>query len=158
MIEIRPLAPEEVEHVIRSGLGLARLDQGEGMYLVAWDGDMPIGHARLALTDPPELQDVEVLPAHRRRGAATSLTQAAEHHARERGHCRLRVTVSVDNDAAQALYRRLGYEDAGVPPRRVVGTIVIRTGPLAVDDTLLTWEKAVGALGGERPGASEGAS
>ncbi len=42
-------------------------------------------------------------------------------------------------DAAQALYRARGYADAGIPPRRVVGTIELRTGPIEVDDTLLTW-------------------
>ena len=41
----------------------------------------------------------------------------------------------------QALYRRCGYIDTGIPPRRVRGTIMLRTGPLEVDDTLLTWEK-----------------
>jgi hypothetical protein len=51
------------------------------------------------------------------------------------------VTVSVDNEAAQALYRRCGYSDTGVPPKRVHGTITIRTGRVEVDDTLLTWEK-----------------
>jgi hypothetical protein len=37
----------------------------------------------------------------------------------------------------------LGYVDAGVPPRRVQGTIRIRTGTIQVDDTLLTWEKSL---------------
>ena len=50
-------------------------------------------------------------------------------------------TVSIDNEPAQALYRALGYVDAGVPPKRVQGTIQLRSGPLEVDDTLLTWEK-----------------
>lgn len=35
---IRPLALEEVERVA-DVLGLARLHQGDGFYLVAWDGD-----------------------------------------------------------------------------------------------------------------------
>ena len=51
------------------------------------------------------------------------------------------VTVSEDNEASQALYRGLGYEDSGVPPRRVVGTIMLRKGPLDVDETLLLWSK-----------------
>ncbi len=122
-------------------LGLARLDQGDGFYLVAWDGDQPAGHAHLALTDPPELQDVEVSARYRRRGVGSALTAAAEAEAQRRGFDRLRVTVSVDNAAAQALYRTLGYGDAGMPPRRVLGTVMIRTGPLEVDDTLLTWDK-----------------
>ena len=122
-------------------LGLARLDQGDGFYLVAWDGEQPAGHAHLALSDPPELQDVEVLAQFRRRGVGSALTAAAEAEALERGFDRLRVTVSVDNAAAQALYRTLGYGDTGLPPRRVRGTVMIRTGPLEVDDTLLTWDK-----------------
>jgi ribosomal protein S18 acetylase RimI-like enzyme len=140
--EIRPLVDEEVERVA-AVLGLARLDQGDGFYLVAWARGEPLGQAHLALTDPPELQDVSVRPEHRRRGVAAGLTRAAERAARARGHALLRITVSVDNDAAQALYRGLGYLDAGIPPRRVRGTIRIRTGPIEVDDTLLTWEKAL---------------
>ena len=137
---IRPLAPDEVERVA-AVLGLSRLDQGDGFYLVAWQDDEPLGHAHLALTDPPELQDVAVRPEHRRRGVASALTAAAERAARERGSWRLRITVSIDNAAAQALSRRCGYADAGIAPRRVLGTIQIRTGSIKVDDTLLTWEK-----------------
>ncbi len=138
--DIKPLAPEKIDRVA-AVLGLARLDQGDGFYLVAWDGEQPAGHAHLALTDPPELQDVEVVAGYRRRGVGSALTAAAEAEAQRRGFDRLRVTVSVGNSAAQALYRGLGYGDSGLPPRRVVGTVMIRTGPLEVDDTLLTWEK-----------------
>ena len=131
-------------------LGLARLEQGDGFYLVAWEGDEPAGHAHLALTDPPELQDVSVREEHRRRGVASALTAAAEGEARARGFNRLRLSVSIDNEAAQALYRGLDYRDIGVAPKRVQGTIQVRTGPIEVDDTLLTWEKA---LDGPTPGS-----
>jgi ribosomal protein S18 acetylase RimI-like enzyme len=137
---IRPLAPAEVERVA-SVLGLARLDQGDGFYLVAWNGDEPVGHAHLALTDPPELQDVAVRREYRRRGVATALTDAAEHESTTRGFDRLQVTVSVQNGPARALYRSCGYDDVGIPPKRIRGTVHIRTGPIEVDDTLLTWEK-----------------
>jgi ribosomal protein S18 acetylase RimI-like enzyme len=144
--KVRPLTPQQVDRVA-AVLGLARLDQGDGFYLVAWDVDRPAGHAHLALTDPPELQDVEVAAAYQRRGVGSALTAAAEAEARERGFDRLRVTVSVDNAAAQALYRTLGYRDTGMPPRRVLGTVMIRTGPLEVDDTLLTWDKRLAGSG-----------
>jgi len=142
MWQIRELAPNEVERV-SAVLGLARLDQGNGYYLVAWEEEEPVGHAHLALIDPPELQDVSVRPEHRRRGVATALAAAAERAVVERGADRLRLSVSVDNEAALALYRGLGYNDVGIPPKRVHGTIQIRTGPLEVDDTLLTWEKSL---------------
>jgi ribosomal protein S18 acetylase RimI-like enzyme len=137
---VRRLDDEEVERVA-AVLGLARLNQGDGFYLVAWEDDEPLGHAHLALSDPPELQDVSVRPEHRRRGVAKVLTAAAEAQARRRGADRLQLTVSADNETAQALYRGSGYVDVGIPPKRVQGTIMIRTGPIEVDDTLLTWEK-----------------
>lgn len=137
---IRRLSTDEEEPVI-AALSLARLRQGNGYYLVAWQGEDPVGHAHLALTEPPELQDVLVKDAYRRQGVASALTHAAEDEARGLGFDRLRLTVSVDNGPAQALYRQSGYLDTGLPPRRVKGTIQIRTGPIEVDDTLLTWEK-----------------
>ncbi len=142
MWEIRQLAPTEVDRV-GAVLGLARVGQGNGSYLIAWEGDDPLGHAYLALTDPPELQDVEVRPEHRRRGVATALADAAERATAARGAGRLRLAVSIGNEAAQALYRGLGYGDVGIPPKRVRGTVHIRNGPIEVDDTLLTWEKSL---------------
>ena len=142
VLQIRELASSEVDRV-GAVLGLARLGQGDGYYLVAWEDDEPVGHAHLALTDPPELQDVSVRPEYRRRGVATALAGAAERAVVARGADRLRLSVSVDNDAALALYRGLGYGDVGIPPRRVHGTVQIRTGPIEVDDTLLTWEKSL---------------
>ena len=139
-MEIRPLDPEEIERV-GAVLGLSRLGRGDGFYLVAWEEGEPLGHAHLALTEPPELQDVSVRPEHRRRGVATALTAAAEQECRARGFERLRLKVGVENEPALALYRRCGYGEIGIPPERVRGTIVIRTGPLEVDDMLLTWEK-----------------
>ena len=139
-------------------LGLARLHQGNGFYLVAWDGEEPLGHAHLALTDPPELQDVQVRPESRRRGVGSALTTAAEREAAARGFDRLRLTVSVDATPAQALYRKLGYVDSGVPPKRVQGPITIRTGTIVVDDTLLTWEKRLYQPGESKPGSTSSPS
>jgi ribosomal protein S18 acetylase RimI-like enzyme len=140
--DIRRLTADEVE-AVGSVLGLARLHQGDGFYLVAWQGDQPAGHAYLALTDPPEMQDVEVRPGFRRRGAASALAAAVEAEAGRRGQSVLRITVSAGSEAAQALYHGLGYADTGLSPVRVKGVIQIRTGPLDVDDTLLTWEKPI---------------
>jgi GNAT superfamily N-acetyltransferase len=141
-MNVRPLRAGEHERVIAAGLGLARLPRGdESFYLVAWEGDEPLGHAHLALTEPPELQDVEVLPAHRRRGVASALTRAAEDEVLARGGSLLTLTVSVANEPAQALYRSLGYRDSGLEPRRVTGTVEIRSGTIEVDDTLLRWQR-----------------
>lgn len=137
---IRQLADDEVDRVA-AVLGLARLGGSDGFYLVAWHGEDPLGHAFLAMSEPPEIQDVDVREPHRGFGVGSALIRAAEAQAAARGFDVIRVTVSVDNAAAQALYRKLLYFETAVPPRRVVGTILIRTGSIEVDDTLLTWEK-----------------
>jgi hypothetical protein len=41
------------------------------------------------------------------------------------------------------MYHGCGYVDAGIAPKRVKGRIEIRTGPIEVDDTILTWEKVL---------------
>jgi ribosomal protein S18 acetylase RimI-like enzyme len=141
---IRALADDEID-AVGSVLGLARLHQGDGQYLVAWDGTSPLGHVHVTRGDPPELQDLEVRDDARRRGVATSLLCAAEVGCRARGATRVRCEVSVGNAAARSLYDSCGYRDVGTEPRRVVGTIALRTRPIEVDDTLLTLEKPLGA-------------
>jgi len=140
---VRALADEELEHV-DARLPLHRLEQSGGLYLVAWEAGEPVGHAHLALTDPPELQDVYVLPAHRRRGVATALTRAAEQEAASRSFDRLTLSVDVENDAAQALYRRCGYRERGGPVRHR-GSTLLRGEPFAFDVLLVYLVKPLGS-------------
>lgn len=59
------------------------------------------------------LYSLVVHPDARGRGVAARLLQATEIGARERGCVMLRLEVREDNDAAIALYRKHGFEDAG---------------------------------------------
>ena len=137
MIVVRPLTPDEVDDVDRQ-LPLHRLDQPEAEFLIAWDGDEPVGHACLdSREDPPQLQDVFVPEEHRRRGIATELSRAAEELVRSRGHRQLALDVDVENEAARALYEGLGYREAGTPPRHQAGTIMLRGEPYSFDVYLL---------------------
>jgi predicted GNAT family acetyltransferase len=133
------LTPDEVERV-DARLPLSRLDHAQ-TYLVAWDGDDPVGHAHVAWTGTdtgvPEVQDVFVEEERRRRGVASAVMAQAERAAVARGHRQISVGYGVDNEAARRLYTRLGYRDAGLHPKRVQGTIVIRGRPVEVDDTLV---------------------
>jgi ribosomal protein S18 acetylase RimI-like enzyme len=150
VLTVRELTASDLEAVDQA-LPLNRLDQhaAEGStYLIAWDDGEPVGHAHLASQGThlglPELQDVYVAPAHRRRGVAAALTEAAESTARARGCDRISLSVSRDgNSAARALYEKLGYLDAGIDPVRVTGTITLRGRPLEVDDTLLYLVKRI---------------
>ena len=144
MITVRELKPSEVEIVGRH-LPLSRLPQHleeHSTYLVAWEDAVPVGHAHIALSGThlglPEIQDVFVLSELRRRGIASQLTHAAEEEARARGWDRISLSVSRDaNPAASRLYAKLGYADAGAEPVRVLGQVMLRSGPLDVDDTLV---------------------
>jgi GNAT superfamily N-acetyltransferase len=146
---IAELAPSQLELVDRH-LPLNRLDQrGDGgIYLIAWEDDLPVGHARIAWSgthlELPEIQDVYVLPEKRRQGIATELARAAEAAARGRGWSSISLSVSQDgNPAAKLLYTGLGYVASDTPPVRVSGTITLRGRPFEVDDTLVYFTKVI---------------
>lgn len=143
-MQVRPLAGSELA-LVDSRLPLHRLDQpGDRIYLIAWDGGEPVGHAHLAWEGhggEPEIQDVFVLPNRRREGIGSLLTAAAERETVRRGHASLGLTVSITNEEARRLYERLGYETTGEEPHRVSGTIVLRGRPVEVDDSLLWLRK-----------------
>jgi predicted GNAT family N-acyltransferase len=90
-------------------------------HLVAYDGETPVGTARLREPDPgvAKIERVAVLEAYRKRGLGRALMHELEDLAREAGmdealvHAQTRV---------EAFYRRLGYEtvsdvfdEAGIP-------------------------------------------
>jgi len=151
-LRIAELRSTDVELVDRR-LPLNRLREPldeHGTYLIAWEGEEPLGHAHIAWSETelslPEIQDVFVLPEHRRRGIATALTRAAEREAHSRGHDRITLSVSQDgNEPARRLYQALGYAPADHAPVRVVGEIMLRGRPFAVDDTLVYLSKALGS-------------
>ena len=141
VLEVRVFADDESKRVGET-LPLNRLGRPTGEYLVAWEDGEPVGHAHIEWAlDPPELQDVFVLAARRRQGIATALTEAAEARIRACGGAVLALTAGAENTAAQALYRKLGYVRTAEKPRRVQGTVQLRTGPIEVDDVLLPFEK-----------------
>jgi GNAT superfamily N-acetyltransferase len=136
-IAVRVMTQEELELVDRF-LPLDRLGQPGGEWLIAWEGDEPVGHLHLDWrVDPPEVQGVFVPEAHRRRGIATLLSTAAEERARERGFDRIALDVDVDAPGPRALYEKLGYREKGTPPRHVQGTIMLRGKPFEVDALLV---------------------
>jgi GNAT superfamily N-acetyltransferase len=144
-IDIRELTEAELASV-DARLPLHRLGNAQ-TYLVAWDGDEPVGHAHISwqgtTLGAPEIQDVFVPEDLRGRGIGTELSRAAERLAGERGHDRISISASVANEGALRLYRRLGYRDADLEPQHVAGTIVIRGQPVEVDDTLIYLVKEV---------------
>lgn len=143
MICVTTLGEGEVE-LVDAVLPLNRLDQwrrDRSTYLVAWKDRSPVGHAHLAWTGTklgvPEVQDVFVAEAWRRRGVGRELSLAAEREALGRGHDRISLSVSVENVPARALYEGRGFRDAGLGRERVHRTIVLRGREIEVDDTIV---------------------
>lgn len=74
------------------------------------EGAEVLAIARLSLAGGwAGLTAVEVNPAYRRQGLGTAITAAACEQAAGRGLSRVFLQVEVDNNAAQALYRGLGF-------------------------------------------------
>ena len=89
---------------------------GGVIYLIAWDGDEPLGDGVLvtgAGGAVPELKNLNVRAIHRSRGVGSALVRAAEEWCRAQEVDRMEVGVSLDNGRARALYERLGYVGTG---------------------------------------------
>jgi GNAT superfamily N-acetyltransferase len=82
-----------------------------GVFLVAWDGDAPVGCAALKRLDDRtgEVKRVHVADPARRRGAGRALMLALEGEGRARGYERLRLDIGDRQPEAMALYSSLGY-------------------------------------------------
>lgn len=132
-VEIRPLSPDELEVVERAlvrypGKHRERLEgqrRGECLYLIAWDGEEPVGHLNLRLGGrklpdrarrlrAAQIEDLGVAPAHRRRGIGTDLMRRAADEAAAHGFRKIGLGVDIGNVSARRLYRQEGYEETGL--------------------------------------------
>jgi ribosomal protein S18 acetylase RimI-like enzyme len=82
-----------------------------------------VGVLWLSVTEHPGrrsgfVYDVAIDPAHRRRGHARAAFVALEAVARELGVDDIGLHVFAHNEAAQALYRALGYQTTGINMRK----------------------------------------
>ena len=93
------------------------------MYLVAWLGPRPVGHANLrwgpmyqsvrSELTCPEINALAVLPDVRNRGIGSALIAECERLSSLRGCRQICIGARTDNDAARRLYERAGYRDWG---------------------------------------------
>ena len=66
-----------------------------------------------AILDEGSVDNIAVAPEARRLGVASALLEAFHHYGRENGLTGLFLEVRASNEGAAALYRKLGYREAG---------------------------------------------
>jgi ribosomal protein S18 acetylase RimI-like enzyme len=105
--------------------GLATPDHH--LYTIRATEDGPtVGYLWFAETEKNGLRsafvnDLEILPEYRRQGHAEAAFRAMESLVRDLGLESVDLFVFAQNEAAQALYRKLGYAVAGTSMRKDVG-------------------------------------
>lgn len=115
-----PLDAAEAEAYWRGVI--AALDTPYRLLLVAVEGGQVVGTVQLAMESRPngshraEVSKLLVHSAHRRRGVGQALMRALEDAARIAGRTTL-VLDTLQGDAGERLYQRLGYHVAGVIPQ-----------------------------------------
>jgi [ribosomal protein S18]-alanine N-acetyltransferase len=84
-------------------------------FLTAWDGAEIVGYAGLAdLPDAAWVQTIAVVPHRRRTGLGARLLGALMEDAARRSADSVALEVRVDNEPAQALYRRFGFAPVAI--------------------------------------------
>ncbi|MGI8553145.1 MAG: GNAT family N-acetyltransferase [Dehalococcoidia bacterium] len=137
-VSVRPITAPDL-HTVERSLPSVRPDvhsgrfvvqqAGEAVYLIAWCGDLPVGHvllrrtgstdlelrARLpALAPHPYLEGMAVRPDYQSRGIGTQILIAADHEVTGWGFTQIGLAVGIENRRARALYERTGYREAGL--------------------------------------------
>ncbi len=122
-----------------SGVASA-VGQGACVLLAAWSDGVLVGTVQLDVGTPPnqphraEVRKLLVHPAARRRGVARALMDVAEVEAARAGRTLLTLDTRA-GDAAEPLYRTLGWTEAG----RIPGYSLDADG--AAHDTLIFWKR-----------------
>ena len=101
-------------------------DASVGTVFVAREGGRIVAMASLLYTISTAeggtaalFEDLFVLPEHRGRGIASSLVGFVIQYARKHGVQRLSLLTDMQNERAQALYRKLGFSDSTMKPMRL---------------------------------------
>jgi ribosomal protein S18 acetylase RimI-like enzyme len=115
-IAYRVFYGEPPEHERATAFIRDRLTQSSAKYFLAWNEDAAIGFMHLmpstntlAMRPIWLLEDLYVDVSARSRGVATALLSYAEAFARSNGAERLTLATAHDNQAAQHIYKKLGY-------------------------------------------------
>lgn len=92
----------------------SELENPSCLYLAALEGDTLVGYIGVqTVLDEGYINNVAVRPEYRRRGIASALISLLIEQAREIGLAFLTLEVRASNNAAIALYEKLGFSPVG---------------------------------------------
>jgi GNAT superfamily N-acetyltransferase len=107
----------EVDARYQASLGVGEfpiddLNPPRGLYLVGWDGDVPVagGGMRRLDAETAEIRRMYVVHDRRGEGVGRQLLAALEDHAHRLGYQRLRLSTGPRQPEAVRLYQTSGYE------------------------------------------------
>jgi ribosomal protein S18 acetylase RimI-like enzyme len=110
----------------RAALQVILADPAKGRIFVAREGREIVAMCSLLYTISTAeggkaalFEDLVVAPEHRKRGIGALLLKYVIGHAREDGVLRLTLLTDMQNERAQALYRRLGFVGSPMKPMRL---------------------------------------
>jgi ribosomal protein S18 acetylase RimI-like enzyme len=110
----------------RAALQALLADPGRGRIFVARDGRQVVAMASLLYTISTAeggkaalFEDLVVAPEHRKRGIGEALLRHVVAEARKEGVLRITLLTDMQNERAQAMYRRAGFVGSPMKPMRL---------------------------------------
>jgi ribosomal protein S18 acetylase RimI-like enzyme len=110
----------------RAGLQAILADPSKGRIFVARDGRELVAMASLLYTISTAeggkaalFEDLVVAPEHRKRGIGEALLKHVVAQARAEGVLRITLLTDMQNERAQAMYRRVGFAGSPMKPMRL---------------------------------------
>lgn len=133
-MEVRVCDAEDLARLRRSlptpgdvaGSHYAEQHAGHAAFLVAWQGDEPLGwvmihwagcigpNAKAAYPESATIMHLQVRPECRNQGAGSALIAAAEKAISNRNIAVATISVGLENSDAARLYDRCGYKRTGI--------------------------------------------